>query len=111
QKARFNMYHQSAVSMWCKIDAVQNFFFEEVHLAEQLFRQGYIDVGVFHLATAVVFHRHPYHYLSDIQHRIYPDVFQRLLQILPTVSQNIWCGEAGERLSRWLKHNPNGYRI
>ena len=76
-------------------EAMQRFFLQEVQIGEDLLAQGEIEEGVEHLSVAVAVCGQPQHLLQVLQQTLPPQVFQLLVQKLPTVNQRLSVGTGG----------------
>jgi len=75
-------------------DAMQKFFLQEVQLGEELMAAGDIDNGVEHLSNAVAVCGQPQQLLQVLQQTLPPQVFQLLVQKLPSVGQRLMSSAA-----------------
>ncbi|XP_071080337.1 mitochondrial import receptor subunit TOM20 homolog [Haliotis cracherodii] len=73
-------------------EAMQRFFLQEVQLGEELLATGDMEGGVEHLSTAVAVCGQPQQLLQVLQQTLPPQVFQLLVQRLPSVSQRLSGG-------------------
>lgn len=70
-------------------EAMQKFFLQEVQLGEELLASGDISTGVEHLTNAVAVCGQPNQLLQVLQQTLPAQVFQLLIERLPSVSQRI----------------------
>uniref|UniRef100_A0A0K8T1V5 Mitochondrial import receptor subunit TOM20 n=2 Tax=Lygus hesperus TaxID=30085 RepID=A0A0K8T1V5_LYGHE len=70
-------------------DAVLMFLLQEVKKGEDALGRGDDSRGVEHLANAVAVCGQPYKFLMVLQETLTPDIFNRLLDRLPALSQKI----------------------
>lgn len=75
-------------------DLVQKFFIDEIQLGEDLLAEGDIEGGIEHLANAVTVCGQPHQLLSVLQNSLPPQVFNLLLQRLPSTGQKIQISQA-----------------
>ncbi|KAL8622826.1 hypothetical protein ACOMHN_026947 [Nucella lapillus] len=70
-------------------EAMQKFFLENVSQGEELLARGDIEGGVEHLSTAVAVCGQPQQLLQVLQQTLPTQVFQLLIQKLPSVGQRL----------------------
>ncbi|EFN77374.1 mitochondrial import receptor subunit TOM20 homolog B [Harpegnathos saltator] len=70
-------------------EMVQKFFLQEVQLGEEMLAYGDVDSGIEHLANAVAVCGQPTQLLQVLQKTLPLQVFQTLVQRLPTVGQKL----------------------
>ncbi|XP_039249681.2 mitochondrial import receptor subunit TOM20 homolog [Styela clava] len=73
---------------------VQKFFLEEVQKGEELLGEGKYEEGVEHLTNAVAVCGQPQQLLQVLQQTLPPQVFNMLLEKLPSVSQRLATSSA-----------------
>ncbi|XP_069117300.1 mitochondrial import receptor subunit TOM20 homolog [Argopecten irradians] len=73
---------------------LQKFFLQEVQMGEELLASGDIEGGVDHLSSAIAVCGQPQQLLQVLQSTLPPQVFQMLLQKLPTAGQRITMSSA-----------------
>ncbi|XP_041352898.1 mitochondrial import receptor subunit TOM20 homolog [Gigantopelta aegis] len=78
-------------------EAMQKFFLQEVQQGEELLATGDIEGGVEHLSNAVAVCGQPQQLLQVLQQTLPPQVFQLLIQKLPSVSQRL-VGSAAQSM-------------
>ncbi|XP_076463550.1 mitochondrial import receptor subunit TOM20 homolog [Babylonia areolata] len=75
-------------------EAMQKFFLQEVQQGEELLARGDIEAGVEHLSNAVAVCGQPQQLLQVLQQTLPPQVFQLLIQKLPSVGQRLMSNAA-----------------
>ncbi|KAK7104555.1 mitochondrial import receptor subunit TOM20 homolog isoform X2 [Littorina saxatilis] len=75
-------------------EAMQKFFLQEVQMGEELLAAGDIEQGVEHLSNAVAVCGQPQQLLQVLQQTLPPQVFQLLVQKLPSVGQRLMSSAA-----------------
>ncbi|XP_025104290.1 mitochondrial import receptor subunit TOM20 homolog [Pomacea canaliculata] len=75
-------------------EAMQRFFLQEVQQGEELLAAGDIENGVEHLSNAVAVCGQPQQLLQVLQQTLPPQVFQLLIQRLPSAGQRLMMSSA-----------------
>jgi len=71
------------------VEAVQKFFFQELQVGEELLTRGEIESAIEHLSAAIAVCGQPRQLLQVLQQSVPPQVFVKLLEKLPIVSQEL----------------------
>ena len=80
-------------------EAVQKFFINEIQLGEELLSMGEMEQGVEHLSRAVAVCGQPQQLLEVLNQTLPPQVFQILLQKLPSVGESILSASGSDTIS------------
>ncbi|KAI4478283.1 mitochondrial import receptor subunit TOM20 homolog [Polistes fuscatus] len=70
-------------------ETVQKFFLQEVQLGEEMLMHGDVESGIEHLANAVAVCGQPSHLLQVLEKTLPPQIFNLLLQRIPSVGQKL----------------------
>ncbi|KAI4502410.1 hypothetical protein M0802_002322 [Mischocyttarus mexicanus] len=70
-------------------ETVQKFFLQEVQLGEEMLMHGDVESGIEHLANAVAVCGQPNHLLQVLEKTLPPQIFNLLLQRIPSVGQKL----------------------
>lgn len=70
-------------------ETVQRFFLQEVQLGEENLMYGNVETGIEHLANALAVCGQPNHLLQVLERTLPPQVFNLLLQRIPSVGQKL----------------------
>ncbi|GFO48266.1 mitochondrial import receptor subunit tom20 [Plakobranchus ocellatus] len=81
-------------------EAMQRFFLQEVQKGEELLASGETEEGVEHLSNAVAVCGQPQQLLQVLQQTLPPQVFNLLVQKLPSVGERLASAGASERQAR-----------
>lgn len=70
-------------------ETVQRFFLQEVQLGEENLMYGNIETGIEHLSNALAVCGQPNHLLQVLERTLPPQVYNLLLQRIPSVGQKL----------------------